>query len=107
MAHSTERARSPLLGVHIARACRTDPRMRGASSAVVGGRNTWSFRPKPSLDVATCMSTATPDCTRELLLHAIRTPLATIYGYTQLLQRRAAKRRPHVADLVRRLASIA
>jgi two-component system, OmpR family, phosphate regulon sensor histidine kinase PhoR len=43
---------------------------------------------------------------RELLLHDMRTSLATISGYAQLLQRRAAKRLPHLPDLLRGLESI-
>jgi len=42
----------------------------------------------------------------DLVLHDIRTPLATIRGYAQLLQRRMAKRRPQLSDLLRDLESI-
>jgi len=49
------------------------------------------------------MNTETPDYPRDLLLHDIRTPLATVSGYAPLLRRRAAKRRPHLRDLVRYL----
>ena len=52
------------------------------------------------------MTTATPGCMRDLLLHDMRTPLAIIRGYAQLLRRRAAKRRPHLRDLLRNLESI-
>ena len=40
---------------------------------------------------------------RELLLHDMRTPLATISGYAQLLQRRAAKRVEQLLDALARL----
>jgi signal transduction histidine kinase len=52
------------------------------------------------------MSTALPDLRRDLLLHDIRTPLATISGFAQLLRRRAAKERLHLGDLLRGLESI-
>jgi len=40
---------------------------------------------------------------RELLLHDMRIPLATISGYAQLLQRRAAKRVEQLLDALARL----
>ncbi len=43
---------------------------------------------------------------RDLLLHDMRTPLAIISGYAQLLRRRAAKRKSHLGDLLRDLESI-
>ena len=52
------------------------------------------------------MNTAAPDCMRDLLLHDMRTPLAIISGYAQLLRRRAAKRKSHLGDLLRDLESI-
>jgi two-component system, OmpR family, sensor kinase len=52
------------------------------------------------------MNTARSVCMRDLVLHDIRTPLATIRGYAQLSRRRMAKRRPQLADLLRNLESI-
>ena len=42
----------------------------------------------------------------ELLIHDMRTPLATISGYAQLLQRRAARHNPDVHQLVNALEHI-
>src|SRR4030088_1973522 len=51
------------------------------------------------------MSTVTSNM-RELLIHDMRTPLATISGYAQLLQRRAARHNSDVHQLVNALEHI-
>ena len=43
---------------------------------------------------------------RDLLVHDMRTPLAIISGYTQMLRRRAVKSRPRLGDLIQDLESI-
>src|SRR2546428_6914351 len=52
------------------------------------------------------MSTVTSNGMRELLIHDMRTPLATISGYGQLLQRRAARHNSDVHRLVNALEHI-
>ena len=52
------------------------------------------------------MSTVTSNGMRELLIHDMRTPLATISGYAQLLQRRAARHNSDVHQLVNALEHI-
>src|SRR5207245_4266343 len=52
------------------------------------------------------MSTVTSNGMRELLIHDMRTPLATISGYAQLLQRGAARHNSDVHQLVNALEHI-
>ena len=52
------------------------------------------------------MSTVTSNGMRELLIHDMRTPLATISGYAQLLHRRAARHNSDIHQLVNALEHI-